>query len=134
MRRFLLTVATAASALAITSCGDSTGVRNVAGRYELQTINGQFLPVTFNDPVFGNVTFMYGEVELDSDGSFVDLIQYRLQGSSFTETEQFFGTWELQGDEIRFETDDGDVYFMERESNSRLVQSEDGVILVYRRF
>ena len=135
MRRFLLSVATAATALVGSACGDSTGLGgNVAGTYELRTINGQSLPVTFNDPFLGTVTFVYGEVDLDSDGTFVDMYQYRVSGNSFVETEQIFGTWDRSGDEIRFETDDGDVYFMERTSSNRLVQRESGVTLVYQRF
>ncbi len=137
MRRFLLTAATAASALAVASCGDVTGVRgDVAGRYELQTINGQFLPVTVDDPRVGFVTFLYGEIELDNDGTFIDVYQYRTSGSSFVRTEEIFGTWTRSGDRIRFEPDDPDfdIYFMERTSSNRLVQNESGVTLVYERF
>jgi hypothetical protein len=134
MRRFLLTVATAASVLAVTSCSDITGVRgDVAGRYELQTINGQFLPVTINDPQFGAVRFVFGEVELDTDGSFVDRIQFQFSGSSFVETNEVFGTWTRSGSRIEFETDDGDFYTMEHTSTNRLVQSRGGVTLVYER-
>jgi hypothetical protein len=127
-------MATAASVLAVTSCSDITGVRgDVVGTYELQTINGEFLPVTINDPDFGAVTFVYGEIELDNDGRFVDTYQYRFSGSSFVETDQIFGTWTRSGNTIEFETDDGDFYTMERSSNNRLVQSRSGVSLVYQR-
>jgi hypothetical protein len=132
MRRFLLTVATAASALAVTSCSDVTGVRgDVVGTYELQSINGQFLPATFDD-----VTYTIGELELGSDGRFVDTYQYRFSGSSFVETEQTFGTWERDGNRVRFEANDGSVYFMERTSSNRLVyvDNDDGSRWVYDRF
>jgi hypothetical protein len=136
MRRFLLTVATAASALVGTACSDAIGIGgNVAGSYELRTINGQSLPITFNDPDFGSVTFVAGEVELDNDGTFIDTIQFRFSGSSLVETQSVFGTWTRSGSEIRFETDDGDVYFMERTSSNRLVQDDGtGFRLVYERF
>jgi hypothetical protein len=138
MRRFLLTAATAASALAVTSCSDVIGVRgNVAGTYELRTINGQFLPVTIDDQFGSSVTFVYGEIQLDNDGRFVDTYQYQLPTSSRVETEQIFGRWELEADdEIRFEPDDTrlDVYYMERTSSNRLVQrSQGGAVLVYER-
>lgn len=134
MRRFLLTMATAASTLAVTSCSDITGVGGDAvGRYELQTINGRSLPVTFDDPQFGAVTFVYGEVELNSDNTFVDTYQYTLPGSSFVETEQTFGTWTRSGNTVEFQTDAGDFYTMERTSNNRLVQNSSGVTLVYQR-
>jgi hypothetical protein len=132
MRRFFLTVATVASVLTVTSCSDATGIRgDVVGSYELQSINGQFLPATF-----GDVTYTIGELELDSDGTFVDTYQYQVFGEGFVETEQTFGTWERDGSRIRFESDNGNVYFMERTSSNRLtyVDSDDGSRWVYTRF
>jgi hypothetical protein len=137
MRRFLLRVATAASALAVTSCSDITGTRgDVAGTYELRTVDGDFLPATINDPDFGSVTFEYGELQLESDGTFIDMIQYRVGGSSRIVTDEILGTWTISGDRIRFEPDDIDArpYTMERRSRDRLVQSDGGVQLVYERF
>jgi hypothetical protein len=136
MRRFLLTAATAATALAVTSCGDITGTRgDVAGTYELRTVNGDFLPTTITD-VDGSVTFEYGELQLDSDGTFVDVVQYRLDGGSRIWTDEIFGTWTISGDRITLEPDDPqyDRYTMERRSRDRLVQSNGGVQLVYERF
>jgi hypothetical protein len=132
MRRFLLTVATAASVLAVTSCSDITGIGgDVVGTYELQTVNGQFLPATFDDPQFGTVTVEGGVVELNNNGTFVDIFQYRLPGSSqSTETS---GTWTRVGNEIEFETDAGDFYTMTW-TNGRLVQDTDaGFRYVYQR-
>lgn len=131
MRRFLLTVATAASVLAVTSCSDVTGIGgDLIGRYELQSINGQFLPATFSD-----VTYTVGELELDSDGTFIDTYQYQVSGDPFVGTERTFGTWERDGNRIRFEGDNGSVYFMERTSNNRLVydDNDDGSRWVYQR-
>lgn len=132
MRRFFLTVATAASVLTVTSCSDAIGIGgDVGGSYELQSINGQFLPATF-----GDVTYTIGELELDSDGTFVDTYQYQVFGEGFVETEQTFGTWERDGSRIRFESDNGNVYFMERTSSNRLtyVDSDDGSRWIYTRF
>jgi hypothetical protein len=119
MRRFLLTMATAASALAVASCSDLTGVRgDVVGRYELETIDGQVLPQPVDDDQFGTVSVVYGEIELDSDGTFIDMYQYVAPGG--VRTQQIFGTWELEGNSrIRFETDNGE-YFMERRSSNRI--------------
>src|ERR687895_757229 len=73
MRRFLFTVATATTALVGTACSDSTGLgSNVAGSYELRTINGQSLPVNT-----GSRTIEGGVVEVDSDGRVVDVFQLR---------------------------------------------------------
>jgi hypothetical protein len=135
MRRFLLTVATAASALAVVSCSDLTGVRgDVVGRYELQTIDGQVIPQMVNDDQFGTVTVVYGEIELDSDGTFIDMYQYVAPGG--VRTQELFGTWELEGSSrIRFEANNGSVYFMERMSGSRLAyEDNDGSRWVYDRF
>src|SRR5918999_5050769 len=109
MRRFLLTMATAASALAVASCSDLTGVRgDLAGTYELETIDGQVLPQTVPDDEFGTVSLVYGEIELNSDGTFVDFYQFVAPGSSFVRSREFFGRWELEGNSrIRFETDNG---------------------------
>jgi predicted small secreted protein len=136
MRRFLLTIATAASALAVTSCGDVLGIgSDVTGRYELRTINGQFLPVTINDPDLGSVTFVWGEIELNSDGTFVDMYQYQTPGNP-VRTDEIFGTWTRSGDRIRLQPDDPNFndYFMDRTSSNRLIQNDAGVSLVYERF
>jgi hypothetical protein len=132
MRRFLLTVATAAtaaSALAIAGCGDITGTRSVEGVYELRTVNGLSLPVTLND----GITVVAGEIELDSDGQFVDTFQYRDFNSPLVQGQPVFGTWTRSGNEIQFETEDGDFYTMTW-SNGRLVQdTNSGNRYVYQR-
>ena len=132
MRRFLLTAATAASALAISACGDITGVRSVEGVYELRTVNGLSLPVTLND----GTTVVAGEIELDSNGDFVDTFQFQEFGSSFVQTDQAFGTWTRSGNEIEFQTTDGSgrVYTMTW-TNGRLIQdTNSGNRYVYQRF
>ena len=134
MRRFLLTVATAASALAITSCGDITGVGNVTGAYELQTINGQFLPVTVDDPSQGTIIILGGEIILDSDETFSDLIDYRFPGSSQIIPQDVTGTYTRSGNTITFFPDGGGQYTMTVSSNGRLVGSTNtGLRLVYQR-
>jgi hypothetical protein len=135
MRRFLLTMATAASALAVASCSDLTGVRgDVVGRYELATIDGQALPQLVDDDQFGTVTVVYGEIELDSDGTFIDMYQYVAPGG--VRTQEFFGTWELEGNSrIRFRADNGAEYFMDRTSGNRIAYMDDtGSRWVYDRF
>ena len=133
MRRFLLTTAAVATTLVAAACGDSSGLGgNVAGSYELLTINGQSLPVTTQS----GRTIEAGQLELDSDETFVDIIQYRTFGSSLIQTDEFFGTWERNGSEIRLEYDNSnDVLFAERTSSSRLVLIDnDGNEWGYRRF
>ena len=137
MRRFLLTLATAASTLAVTSCSDLTGVGgDVTGHYELRTIDGQILPQTVPDEEFGTITVVYGEINLDDDGRFVDMYQFTTPGSSFVRMRDVAGTWEREGSEIRFDGDNGSLYFMERTSSNRLVyvDDDDGSRWGYDRF
>ena len=131
MRRFLFTVATATTALVGTACSDSTGLgSNVAGSYELRTINGQSLPVNT-----GSRTIEGGVLELDSDGRFVDVFQYRDFGDPLSTQEELFGNWERNGSQIRLEYDNGDVLFAERTSSSRIVLTDDsGNDWAYQRF
>ena len=133
MRRFLLTMATAASVLAVTSCSDATGIGGIAGTYELRTLNGQSLPVSDQ---FGSRTIEAGQLELDSDGNFLEIIQYRLSGSSLIRTDEFFGTWDRDGsNRIRLDYDSGDVLFADRPSSNRIeLEDNDGNFWVYQRF
>jgi hypothetical protein len=131
MRRFLLTAATAATALVSAACGDSTGLgSNPAGSYELISVNGQSLP--YND---GSVIFCGGVLDLDNDGTFVDLIQLRDSGSPLCETFEDTGVWEQDGNEIILDYD-GNIptAFAIRRSNSRLTVESSGYTLEYRRF
>jgi hypothetical protein len=131
MRRFLLTLATAASVLAVTSCSDATGIgSNPAGSYELQTINGQSLPVQL-----GSRTYEGGVLELDSNGEFVERLQFRDFGDPLSTQQDFFGIWERNGSEIRLDYDDGTTYFATRTSSSRIVvEDNSGNNWSYRRF
>jgi hypothetical protein len=137
MRRFLLATAVAATALVGTACGDTTGIgNNVAGSYELRTVNNIPLPVSNES---GSRTIVAGELEIDNSGSnsgeFVERLQIEnFNGSQFTETR--FGTWERSGDELIFEyDDDGETRFGERVSSSRIVTEDDvGNVWSYQRF
>jgi hypothetical protein len=131
MRRFLLTVATAATTLTATACTDSTGIgSNPAGSYELRTINGQSLPVDL-----GSRTIEGAVLELGNDGRFVEVIQFRDFGEPLSDQDQFFGTWERNGSEVRLDYDDGTTLFAERTSSSRLVlQDDNGNDWAYQRF
>jgi hypothetical protein len=132
MRRFLLTTAAVATTLVGAACGDSSGLgSNVAGTYELRTINGQSLPVTL-----GSRTFEAGELLLDSGGEFVETLQFRDFGSTFSTTQDYEGTWERNGSEIElFYFDDDETLIAERTSSSRLVlRDQNGNDWLYQRF
>jgi hypothetical protein len=131
MRRFLLTTAAAVTALTGTACSDSIGLgSNVAGSYELRTINGQGLPVDL-----GSRTYEGGVLELDSDGTFVEVLQFREFGSPLSTQQEFFGSWDRNGNEIRLEYDDGTTLFADRTSSSRIVlEDNSGNDWAYQRF
>ena len=131
MRRFLLTMATAAAALTATACSDSTGINSsMAGSYELRTINGQSLPVTVNGR-----TYEDGVFEIDNNGEFVETLRFREFGESFSAPHDYFGTWDRNGSELEFNYDDNTRYFGERISSSRFVFTDtDGNEWSYVRF
>jgi len=131
MRRFLLTAATAATALVGTACGDSIGLgSNAAGSYELRTINGVSVPVELGSEIIEG-----GVLELDSNGEFADIIEVRAFGSSSIEQRSFFGTWDQNGSEIRLRYDGGTTLFAERTSSSRIVLTDrQGDEWAYQRF
>ena len=132
MRRFLLTAAVAATALAGPACGDTTGIgNNIAGSYELRTVNNLPLPVSSSSD-----RVLAGELRIDSNGEFREVIQYEdnFSGSRFTETR--FGLWERSGDEIIFEYDDNfETRFGLRTSGSRIeIEDNVGNVWSYVRF
>jgi hypothetical protein len=131
MRRFLLTVAAAATTLTGAACTDSTGLgSNVAGSYELRTINGRGLPVQLDSR-----TYEGGVLEIDSDGTFVEVLQFREFGDPLSTQQQFPGTWERSGSEIRLDYNDGTTYFATRTSSSRIVvEDNNGNDWAYQRF
>jgi hypothetical protein len=133
MRRFLLTAAVAATALAGTACGDSTGIgSSIAGSYELRTVNNLNLPVSNQS---GSRTIIAGELDIDSNGEFVEVLTVEnFSGTRFTETR--FGLWERSGDEIIFEyDDDGETRFGLRQTNSRIeIEDNVGNVWSYVRF
>jgi hypothetical protein len=132
MRRFLLAVTTAASALAATSCTDLAGIRDdLEGSYVLWTVNGASLPEYVSEI---DVEIVSGEVTLYNDGTYDDVLRYRESGSSFIAEAESSGRYTVSGDRIRFNPDDSGLadYFMDWD-NDRLYQEEEGVVLEYRR-
>ena len=133
MRRFFLSVATAAVALTATACGDSTGINsNLAGSYELRTINGQSLPATVNS----GRTYEAGELEIDNNGEFIETLQFRNFGSNFSTQQDYFGTWDRNGSELQFRYESGAIFQGERLSGSRIVlfDPDTGDEYMYQRF
>ena len=132
MRRLLLTVATAASALGVAGCSDVTGVRrDLEGTYVLTTVNGASLPEWVDA---WDAEVISGEVTLYADGTYDDELRLRFPGDDFVYPFPSSGTYSVSGDVIRFNPDEPeiDVYTMELDRD-RLTAREPGATLVYRR-
>jgi hypothetical protein len=134
MRRFLLTAATAASALAAAACGDLTGVRrDIEGSYTLSTVNGASVPEWVPDL---NADIISGEVTLYDDGTYDDELRLRFTGESFIDRFTSSGSYTISGSEIRFNPSDPNLspYSMEWD-RGRLTHSDfdTGLTLVYER-
>jgi len=133
MRKFLLTMATAAAALTATACSDSTGINgNIEGSYELRTINGQSLPVTLSN---SGRTYQDGVLEIDNNGEFVETLQFRDFGDTFSDQQSYFGTWDRNGSDLVFNYESGARFVGRRVSSSRIViEDPNGDEYTYQRF
>ena len=132
MRRLLA----AASLLVFTACGDSTGPNARVGAYELTSINGQGLPqIVDQDPQTGEtLEITAGLVTLNSDGTFTDRTDYRFTSGTqvFNDFDEASGTYSISGNNVTFQTFQGDVYSM-AVSGGTLTQVEPGFTLVYQK-
>lgn len=133
MRPFLLSIAIAATTLAVAACGDLTGVSDeLVDTYQLRTIDGQALPVTFVG-TSGSTTYFAGQLELDGDGTFDRSYQTSLTGPP--NPIHILGTWERIGSAVRLERaqEGGRVYGKYTSPNTIVVHDEDGTSWEYQR-
>jgi hypothetical protein len=133
MRR--LAVAVALSTLAFAGgCKESTAPpREIAGIYELQTVDGSPLPVVLFDDAEGTEEMLSGHVDLFSNGTFSDITTIRttVGGSTTEEDVAAEGTYRLRGSTVTFDSPSGD-YTMELDGTT-LTQDWNGFILVYQK-
>jgi hypothetical protein len=135
MRKLLLALAS----LAVIGCGgDSTGPNaQVAGTWNLQTVNGSPLPYT--------VAFLAGppvyKLELISDtfvtaanGTYTEAFTSReTDGSTVTtSTENDTGTWSQNGSSLTVTASDGTVNTATISGNT-ITLNQQGLVAVYRR-
>jgi hypothetical protein len=134
MRRFLLTVATAATALTATACTDVTGTRrDLEGTYILEEVNGASLPEYVSEL---DAEFVSGEVTLFSDGTYEDEIRLRYPGDPIIRRFPSSGRYTVRGDRIEFRPDQSDIADFEREWDRDTLIERDpdiGLTLVFRR-
>ena len=102
MRRLLL----ACAAIALLGCGggDSVGPpADVAGTWNLQTINGQSLPFLF-DPGPPTTEFVSDVVQVNADGTYTETSHIReTDGATVTESDEVgSGTFAVRGNTVDF--------------------------------
>jgi hypothetical protein len=111
MKRLLALALSAALSMSAVSCSDSTGpAGGLVGTYNLQTINGQPLPVTIASDV-STATDVLGErIVIDASGSYSDVITFRDRYSngapSSTYQDNINGYWTLSGNQVTFTPSD----------------------------
>ena len=125
----------ALAALTITACGDDpVSPDNIAGTYQLNTINGQPLPFTLIEDGADRLELIAGTIVLRSNSTFTDSTTLRLTSGTTVETEPTVaaGTYSIDDGIITFTPDDSPPYTV-TVSGSTLVQREQGLVLEYRR-
>lgn len=123
--------------LAVAACGgDSTGPDSEShvGVYTLRTVNGQNLPFTLVQVGSDKLEVTGERLTVNADGTFSGRTDYRLTeaGKVTTETETWFGTYELRGTNVTFTDADGGTgagaYI-----NGAFTLSIEGFTFVYRK-
>jgi hypothetical protein len=115
------------------ACSDGTGPSEIAGRYELKTVNGVALPATVN--LGGTVTIAAGFFQLEKDGSFT--FGYtetgQLGGQSFTQEISGLGLWVQTKNTVQFKYQDGSTPEIGTISGRDMAMRSAGLALVFRR-
>jgi hypothetical protein len=122
------------SALAFAgSCKDSTAPQVISGIYELESVDGEQLPVVVFEDAQGKDEMLNGRVDLYSDGTFYDVTTVRstINGSATEDDFVAEGTYRLSGTTVTFTSSTID-YSMELSAGGTLTQNWNGLILVYK--
>ena len=123
--------------------GDSTSPSSIAGTYNLQTIDGQSLPVVVFEEGTDKVEVMAGSMILNSDQTYSESVSFRITDGAIvtTDIEASAGSWTLSGSAITFTATAGDNAgdtFLGSISGNTLtfieaLSGDDGVTLVLRK-
>jgi hypothetical protein len=106
MKRILMLAFAAALTMSASACQDTTNPSSVlSGTYTLRTIDGNPPPVT----VDATTQITGGYIQIDRDGTFIDVITYRDIPSGMSTDDTINGTWALSGNTVEF-TDVRDPY------------------------
>ena len=132
-----LAIMVAAATLAAAACGEKQGPTEaaLAGTYQLQTVDGQPLPVV---DVQQQSALISGSMTLGVTGAFTVTNTYRLGpgGSAGDLTRSASGTYRLSGSTIAFSALDegsGSVTFSGTVSGNTVAVTLNGSVMVYGR-
>jgi hypothetical protein len=100
MARTRVLLAVALLAGTATACSDVTGNVNAEGAFYLQTVNGVQVPYQYTDNSGNTITVESDTYSLDSDGTYNEVQNYRVNGSFQSGTE--FGAWSQSGNTVYF--------------------------------
>jgi hypothetical protein len=126
------------------ACGsDSTSPSSIAGTYNLQTIDGQSLPVVVFEVGTDKVEITAGFMLLNSDQTFSESVSSRITDVAIvtTDVEATTGSWTLSGSDITFTAtagnNAGDTFVGSISGNTltfvEALSGDDDVTLVLRK-
>lgn len=135
--RPLMTVLAVAVALPLSACGDrdpTDPTAAVSGSYSLRTINGETLPVIFDQSGANTAEILDGSITLHAAGTFADSITYRftIDGEVDIQDDAVSGTWVQSRTAVILTPTGGDAYALAVTDNS-LIQTFGAFALVYRK-
>ncbi len=123
--------------------GDSTSPSSIAGTYNLQTIDGQSLPVVIFEVGTDKVEVTAGFMLLNSDQTYSESVSFRITDGAIvtTDVEATTGSWTLSGSAITFTAlagnNAGDTFLGSISGNTltfiEALSGDEGVTLVLRK-
>ena len=116
------------------ACGDSTDPDSIAGTYNLQTVDGESLPIILGGGGDNMVELASAFERLNDDGTFLESSTFRLteDGDVSTDVETSDGSWTQSGTAITF-TYTGGGTFTGSISGNTLTTTQQGFTLVFRK-
>ncbi|HVE79521.1 MAG TPA: lipocalin family protein [Gemmatimonadaceae bacterium] len=138
-RRIRWLVVPMLASLALGGCGggggdDATGPAEVAGVYDLVSVNGRTLPAVAIEIEGYRLELLSSELTLQAGGTYSETTQLRETEDGTTTDSPFSttGTYAVSGSRITLTDEDGDSV-TGTVSGDRITLAEQGVTLVYER-
>ncbi len=145
MRLLARTATTLATLLAVgasaltTGCGsDATSPQDqFPGTYTLRTVNGQSLPVVYNQDASGTTYVTSDVYTFNSDGTLSELAALRFTpasgGTATTQSATYTGTWTLSGTSVTAQLSDNTSFTGTFSGGNTITVNDGGVTLVLQK-